>query len=64
MESLIILIPLSVVLVASAMAIFLWAVNNGQFDQLDRDAGNALQDTEASRLGSKPNPTRGAEPEE
>jgi cbb3-type cytochrome oxidase maturation protein len=41
-ESLIILIPLSVILVAGAMAFFLWAVDSGQYDQLDRDANDAL----------------------
>ena len=38
MESLIVLIPLSVVLLLIALKAFLWAVNSGQFDDLDREA--------------------------
>lgn len=44
MESLILLIPLSVLLVAGGIAVFLWAVDNGQFDDLDAGADQALAD--------------------
>lgn len=53
MESLIVLIPLSIVLVAGATVAFLWAVNNGQYDELDRDARAALEDLEPA---SAPDP--------
>jgi cbb3-type cytochrome oxidase maturation protein len=36
MEILVVLIPVSFVLIAIAAAIFLWAVNNNQFEQLDK----------------------------
>ena len=36
MEMLLILIPISIVLIAVAATIFLWAVNHNQFDQLDK----------------------------
>lgn len=36
MEMLVVLIPLSIVLIGIAAAIFLWAVNHDQFDQLDK----------------------------
>ncbi len=36
MEILVVLIPVSVVLIGIAAAIFLWAVNNDQFEQLDK----------------------------
>ncbi len=36
MEILVVLIPVSVVLIGIAAAIFLWAVNNNQFEQLDK----------------------------
>ncbi len=36
MEILVVLIPVSIVLIAIAAAIFLWAVNNNQFEQLDK----------------------------
>ena len=36
MEILVVLIPVSIVLIAIAAVIFLWAVNNNQFEQLDK----------------------------
>lgn len=36
MEMLVVLIPISIVLIGIAGAIFLWAVNHNQFDQLDK----------------------------
>ena len=44
MESLIILIPIALVLVAIAIKIFLWAVDNGQFDDLEGPAHSILFD--------------------
>lgn len=36
MEILVVLIPVSIILIGIAAAIFLWAVNNNQFEQLDK----------------------------
>ena len=36
MEVLVVLIPISVILIGIAGALFLWAVNNNQFEQLDK----------------------------
>ncbi len=36
MEILVVLIPVSIVLIAIAAVVFLWAVNNNQFEQLDK----------------------------
>lgn len=44
MESLYFLIPLSLVVVALGVAIFFWAVNSGQYDDLDGDAERILFD--------------------
>ncbi|MEZ5560946.1 MAG: cbb3-type cytochrome oxidase assembly protein CcoS [Pseudomonadales bacterium] len=44
MEILVLLIPLSLLLVGAAAWMFLWAVNNGQFDALDRHAFDILDD--------------------
>jgi cbb3-type cytochrome oxidase maturation protein len=38
------LIPLSIVLLALAVWAFFWAVNNGQFDDLDTPAERILHD--------------------
>ncbi|GEM80625.1 cbb3-type cytochrome oxidase assembly protein CcoS [Vibrio superstes] len=42
MESLYILIPIAIVLVAIAVAVFLWAVKSEQFEDLDRQGHNIL----------------------
>ena len=44
MEIIYLLIPLSIVLVGLIIAGFFWAVNNGQFDDLQGPAHRILQD--------------------
>ncbi|AIU66798.1 cytochrome oxidase maturation protein Cbb3 [Vibrio coralliilyticus] len=44
MESLYILIPIAIVLVCVAIAIFLWAVKSDQFEDLERQGHNILFD--------------------
>ncbi len=44
MESLLILIPLALIFVAIAIAIFFWAVRSGQYDDLDTEARRILFD--------------------
>lgn len=44
MESLYLLIPLSVVLVFGIMAVFGWALFSGQFDEIDREGARILED--------------------
>ena len=44
MSMLFILVPLSLVLVAFAVWAFIWAVNAGQFDDLDSPAWDMLSD--------------------
>lgn len=46
MAALYILIPVAVVLVALAIWIFFWAVDNGQYDDLDGPAHSILFDDE------------------
>jgi len=48
MESIYLLIPLSLVLVGVAVWAFFWAVNRGQFDDLEDAADLALEDDGAS----------------
>ena len=47
MESLIILIPIALIFIAIAIRIFCWAVNNGQFDDLEGPAHAILFDEES-----------------
>lgn len=48
MDSLIILIPIALVLTGVAIAAFFWAVNSGQYDDLDKAANDILFDEDAS----------------
>ena len=44
MESLYLLIPIALIFVALFLALLIWAVNRGQYDDLDKDAWRALND--------------------
>ena len=44
MESLYLLIPLSLIFVGIAVAIFFWAVKSGQYDDLERESERILFD--------------------
>ena len=46
MTILLLLIPLSLVLIGIAVAIFVWAVRRGQFEDLDTPAIDILRDDE------------------
>ena len=46
MESLILLIPLALLLIGIALKIFFWAVDDGQFDDLEGPAHSILFDDE------------------
>jgi len=47
--SLIILIPIALILVALAIKLFFWAVNNGQYDDLDTEASRILFDDDVEK---------------
>lgn len=53
MESLIILIPLALGLITVAIKIFFWAVDDGQFDDLEGPAHSILFDEPQSPKTSK-----------
>ena len=44
MEIIFILVPLSILLIAGAIWAFVWAVNNDQFEDLDREGYEILFD--------------------
>ena len=59
MEILFLLIPLSVLLVGIAIGIFIWAVRNGQFDDLDSPAWRILvEDHRDNAAGKRQDPAR------
>ncbi|KOO08161.1 cbb3-type cytochrome oxidase assembly protein CcoS [Vibrio hepatarius] len=53
MESIYILIPIAIVLVCVAVAIFLWAVKSEQFEDLERQGHNILFDEEDKKENDK-----------
>ena len=57
MDVLYLLIPLSVVLVFAVGAIFWWALNNRQFDDLDEVSERFLADDDDGRNDRTPPPT-------
>ena len=50
MESMFLLIPLVVVVAVVALLVFVWAVNNGQYDDLDREAEQVLFDDDGQPM--------------
>lgn len=44
MEMMILLVPLTLVITAIAIGFLLWAIDNGQYDDAERDAQRALDD--------------------
>lgn len=51
MESLYLLIPLSVVLVLAIGGLLVWAAMSGQFDSLDREGRRILDEADEDRPG-------------
>jgi cbb3-type cytochrome oxidase maturation protein len=50
MESFYLITPIALILIAVAIKLFLWAVNSGQFDDLDREASRILFDDDTDAL--------------
>jgi cbb3-type cytochrome oxidase maturation protein len=46
MDSLYLLLPLSVLLVLALIGVFAWALHEGQFDDLEREGWRVLEGTE------------------
>ncbi|WP_257285337.1 cbb3-type cytochrome oxidase assembly protein CcoS [Endozoicomonas sp. SESOKO1] len=58
MESLIILIPLALILIGVAIKVFFWAVDNGQFDDLEGPAHSILFDEPQRTQAPKATPEK------
>ncbi|MCF7221421.1 cbb3-type cytochrome oxidase assembly protein CcoS [Marilutibacter chinensis] len=54
MNILLLLIPLSLMLLVAAIAMFVWAVRRGQFDDLDTPALDILRDDPEPGLEASP----------
>ncbi|MCB1730430.1 MAG: cbb3-type cytochrome oxidase assembly protein CcoS [Halieaceae bacterium] len=49
MESLYLLIPIALLFCAIAIKLLLWAIDSGQYDDLDKEAWKILADDEPTR---------------
>lgn len=54
MESLYFLVPCALIFVAIAVKVLFWAINNGQYDNLDTEAHRILFDDEKAKAPSAP----------
>lgn len=55
MDILFVLIPLSVVLVFAVIGVFAWALNSGQFDDLEREGERILGGDESAHFSRSGN---------
>ncbi len=51
MDSLYLLIPVALVLVALGIKLLLWAIDNGQYDDLDKEASRIIADDKSQKNG-------------
>lgn len=58
MDSLYLLIPVAIVFVAAGIKLLLWAIDNGQYDDLDKEAWSILNEDKKA-TAKNPNPSRG-----
>ncbi len=52
MTSLYLLIPIALVFVALAVKLLLWAIDNGQYDDLEKEGTRILMDDDIDRAAS------------
>lgn len=52
MESLYFLVPCALIFVAIAVKVLFWAINNGQYDNLDTEAHRILFDDEKKKISA------------
>ena len=57
MDSLYILIPVALIFVAIGIKLLLWAIDNGQYDDLDKEAWKILADEEPAPPATDPKPS-------
>jgi cbb3-type cytochrome oxidase maturation protein len=62
MESLYLLIPVAIVFCVLAIKLLLWAIDNGQYDDLDKEGWRILADEDIKGVGNN-NPQSKEKPE-
>ncbi|MEH6592977.1 MAG: cbb3-type cytochrome oxidase assembly protein CcoS [Halioglobus sp.] len=58
MPSLYILIPIALIFCVVAIKLLLWAINNGQYDDLDKEAWRILAESDEATSEKKPPPEK------
>lgn len=56
MESLYFLVPCALIFIGIAIKVLLWAINNGQYDNLDTEAHRILFDADKTLKDPSPTP--------
>lgn len=62
MKIVMVLVPLMLILVAIGIALFSWAVRNGQYDDLDGPAHRILYDDDEDRIPAEARQKKPAKP--
>jgi len=63
-DSLYLLIPIALLFCVIAIKLLLWAINNGQYDDLDKEAWRILADDDAAPQTKQPPSSKEAATEE
>jgi cbb3-type cytochrome oxidase maturation protein len=59
MDSLYLLLPMSVLLVLALIGVFAWALNSGQYDDLEREGWRVLEGDANAQMPVKPGEAEG-----
>ncbi len=62
MDSLYLLIPVAMVFVAAGIKLLLWAIDNGQYDDLDKEAWSILTEDKKATRPEGENQDKGEQP--
>ncbi|HEY8569831.1 cbb3-type cytochrome oxidase assembly protein CcoS [Microbulbifer sp.] len=63
MDSIFLLVPIVILFIAGAVKLFFWAVNSGQYDDLETEGRRILFDDDAPRTSGKDIPAQGGDTE-
>lgn len=63
MDSLYLLIPIALLFCAIAIKLLLWAIDSGQYDDLDKESWRILADEEEAKPARETDPDRAPPPE-
>jgi len=61
-ESLYFLVPCALIFIGLAIKVLFWAINNGQYDNLDTEAHRILFDAEKSKVPPAADSTQESDP--